>query len=185
MLRSTPEMSHTSSLHGDGINFSLFHFLWNKTCHRRQTDHLSKSSNNKRSLDKKYEFNSKLSDLRIPDTIILQFGQPLHWYFTSENRGQTPTILRKRKQNLTVDKIEEVFVSKAKRDGIRVEENRDVLAYFISSTFSEDPDGNIASVIEYFDFEALRKCSLFHSFVALLFSIYCCQQTFNTSILFF
>lgn len=146
-------MSHSSSLHSDGINFSFFHFLWNKATQKNKNlKNDSVSDNDHSSKDKNTGY------IRIPDTIIFQFGQPLHWYFTSENRGQ-PTILRKRKQNLTVDKIEEVFLSKAKREGLIVGEGggSDIVAYFISSVVSEERGGNNPADIEYFDWNGLRK----------------------------
>ena len=147
-------MAHASSLHSDGINFPLFHYLWNKTSsYRRLQEHSDL---------KKTKLSGQLNsgnNIRIPDTVIFQFGQPLHWYFTSENRGQQPTILRKRKQNLSVDKIEEVFLSKGKREGLCIEkgEGSDILAYFISSAASEDRGGSLSSNIEYFDGEGLRE----------------------------
>jgi hypothetical protein len=73
------------------------------------------------------------SILRVPDTVVFLFGQPHEWYFTSKNGGphkNKTTILRKKRVNLTVANIEEVFLTKsASRD---VGED-DVVAYFISS----------------------------------------------------
>ena len=71
--------------------------------------------------------------LRVPDTVIFLFGQPHEWYFTSKNGGpdkNKTTILRKRRANLTVANIEEVFLSKAASRGVG---DDDVVAYFISS----------------------------------------------------
>jgi len=148
-------MSHASSLQGNGINFTLFHSLWNKSSHQNEK---AKKSTKDEAENFRSHYNHDV--IRIPDTIIFQFGQPLHWYFTSENRGQ-PTILRKRKQNLTVDKIEESFLAKGKREGLSLakEEGNDIIAYFISANISEDSCASTSSHIEYFASNGLREFS--------------------------
>eukprot|EP00590_Aulacoseira_subarctica_P008390 CAMPEP_0172414782 /NCGR_PEP_ID=MMETSP1064-20121228/1402_1 /TAXON_ID=202472 /ORGANISM="Aulacoseira subarctica , Strain CCAP 1002/5" /LENGTH=638 /DNA_ID=CAMNT_0013151603 /DNA_START=225 /DNA_END=2144 /DNA_ORIENTATION=- len=107
-------------LNGDGIGVSLFHALWSKT----GTD-------------------AKPSLFRIPDTVIFQLGQPSHWYFT----GIDGIILRKRKQNLTVERIEKEL---AKQE-CPAESN--VIAYFIETTTNEKVR---LSSIEYFDSKSLH-----------------------------
>lgn len=142
------------SLNSDGINFALFHLLWNKQkSHQKeqqQQDQLGEGENSDSDTDNG-------GGVRIPDSVIFQFGQPLFWYFTSHSnnngnpcqKGQQKkrrgrksarkcTILRKRKPNLTIDKIEDVFLDKARRDGFITNNERpkqqssDVVAYFIS-----------------------------------------------------
>ena len=72
--------------------------------------------------------------------MIFQFGQPLQWYFTSGRGGggrrgnrSSPTILRKRKQNLTVERIEEVFCGGGASSTGGAGDRSDVVAYFIAS----------------------------------------------------
>ena len=56
--------------------------------------------------------------LRMPDTIVYKFGQPVHWYFTSVS-GK---LKKKNKQNLANVRIEEVFNKK----------NSELVAYYMS-----------------------------------------------------
>ncbi len=74
----------TQGLHGDGVNDSLFHHLWQK-------DELN--------------FGPAIN---IPDTIIYKFGQPVQWYFT----GIDGKVKRKHKQNLVNVRIEEAMTKK-------------------------------------------------------------------------
>ena len=107
-------------LEGDGINASFFHLLWNK-------DNASASSSSTTTAQPP-------PPLRVPDTVVFQYGQPLYWYFTSKRGGKdgkTVTILRKRKQNVTIEKIEELFLKKASTRGVLGD--HDVVAYFIAS----------------------------------------------------
>jgi hypothetical protein len=134
-------MSQLEALHGDGVkvNFALFHLLW------------SKSSSN----------DDSQAPLRVPDTVVFLFGLPHQWYFTTKNGGSSrdqTMILRKRKTNLTLENIEEVFLDKASSRGTVGED--DVVAYFI------EQGGTESARIEYFNPRSLRK-KLFDS---LLFS---------------
>ena len=107
-------------LEGDGINASFFHLLWNK-------DNASAASSSTTTAQPP-------PPLRIPDTVVFQYGQPLYWYFTSKRGGKdgkTVTILRKRKQNVTIEKIEELYLKKAATRGVLGD--HDVVAYFIAS----------------------------------------------------
>lgn len=115
-----------ASLEGDGINASFFHLLWNKD--NAPTSSSSMSTNTTTNTT------APPPPLRIPDTVVFQYGQPLHWYFTSKRGGKdgkTVTILRKRKQNVTIEKIEELFLKKASTRGVLGD--HDVVAYFIAS----------------------------------------------------
>lgn len=84
------------SLNGDGINFAFFDNVWSNN---------RNSGNQKQSKDHGSKRKANIS-ISVPDTVIFQLGQPLQWYFTSD-RGRQPTILRKKKQNLTAEKVEE------------------------------------------------------------------------------
>jgi len=102
--------------------------------------------------------------LRVPDTVVFLFGQPHQWYFTSNNGGpdrDKTTILRKRRSNLTLANIEEVFLNKAGEVG-----EDDVVAYFIAITAeghtsidasSAAIENETLSSIEYFNKKSLRK----------------------------
>jgi hypothetical protein len=109
--------------------------------------------------------------LRVPDTVVFLFGQPHQWYFTSNNGGpdrDKTTILRKRRSNLTLANIEEVFLNKAGEVG-----DDDVVAYFIGANGDNDAitaeghtsidassaavDNETLSSIEYFNKKSLRK----------------------------
>ena len=138
----------------------FFRILWNVT-----------SSSNGTTLDKS-------PVLRLPDTVVFLFGQPHEWYFTSKNGGPNKdrtTILKKRKANLTLNNIEEVFLTKAaapsKRKKKAVKDNA-IVAYFISSGGLESEvsdvgddvtlrhqsqDGEVGYDIEYFDRQSLRE----------------------------
>ena len=72
------------SLHGDGVNDSLFHHIWQK-------DELNFGPT-----------------VNIPDTIIYKFGQPVQWYFS----GMDGKVKRKHKQNLVNVRIEEAMTKK-------------------------------------------------------------------------
>ena len=115
------------SLHGDGIRFAFFHHLWSKN--RAEVE-----GNNNQSQTRNKKSNRSHLPLRIPDTVIFRLGQPLQWYFTSE-RGNKVTILRKRKRNISVEKIEEEFLRKIKSaNNGWLDPKNDIVAYFIAST---------------------------------------------------
>jgi hypothetical protein len=158
-------MTDPRALHGDGINFDFFNLLWGKSDDgARQIVGLSSAGQGG-------EPGKTYSILRVPDTVVFLFGQPHQWYFTSRNGGShknKTTILRKKRVNLTLANIEEVFLTKsASRD---VGED-DVVAYFISS--KGDGTEQLASLdacnavaddatscnIEYFSEQALSKLS--------------------------
>ena len=106
------------SLHGDGINPSLFRAIWTK----------SKNS-------------ALCKDFYVADTIVFLLGQPIHWYFT----GIDGSILRKRKQNLVIERIEESFLKK----GDHLDD--DISASFLSTDTEERERGGGCTSIEYFD----------------------------------
>jgi len=114
----------TPSIEGDGINFTFFRNLWHKN-----------KNEDKRSPCKNYckRKNVVIDPIRLPDTVIFQLGQPLQWYFTSERGGQ-PIILRKRKQNVNIEKIEEEFLKKGKISNNGYLSQNDIIAYFIASS---------------------------------------------------
>ena len=115
------------SIQGDGINIAFFQQLWQKN----RNDNIS--SNKCQSA--RHRFTTAVPQripLRLPDTVIFQLGQPLQWYFTSE-RGEGPSILRKRRQNVTVEKIEEVFLKRARVSNKGFLHENDIVAYFIAS----------------------------------------------------
>lgn len=129
-------MSH--ALAGDGINFSFFNLLW------------SKSNND--------DSDSRSPLLRVPDTVIFLFGLPHQWYFTSKNGGPNrdqTMILRKRKTNLTLENIEEVFLDKASSRGAVRDD--DIVAYFIEQGQGGTESGASCSNIEYFGPRSLRE----------------------------
>ncbi len=113
------------SIQGDGINIAFFQQLWQK------------NRNEVRDCQE-HEVSSSTADtgdstpLRLPDTVIFQLGQPLQWFFTSE-RGGRPAILRKRRQNVNVEKVEEVFLKKAKAFNKGFLHEDGIVAYFIAS----------------------------------------------------
>eukprot|EP00956_Cyclotella_meneghiniana_P001067 scaffold1261_cov50-Cyclotella_meneghiniana.AAC.8 len=118
-LRSEEEMAQAHALHADGINFAFFDLLWSKC-----SSEVKVSSS---------EIKSSPT-LRVPDTVLFLFGLPHQWYFTSKNGGphrDHTTILRKRRANLTLENIIEVFLTKASSRGIVGDD--EVVAYFISS----------------------------------------------------
>lgn len=179
-------MADPNALHGDGINFPFFNLLWNKTSSedcgsKRQAKSLGDSDvqNKSHSVGKKGDGSKQAPVLRVPDTVVFLFGQPHQWYFTSKNGGpdkNKTTILRKRRGNLTLANIEEVFLTKASSRGDVKDE--DIVAYFISSkggdvgtSTEEDDHDQVARLdvcsntvddaascnIEYFNRNTLRK----------------------------
>ncbi|KAL7452816.1 hypothetical protein ACHAWC_004535 [Mediolabrus comicus] len=120
-------------LHGDGVSFSFFQLLWSK---------------------EKEKKNESEVPMRIPDTVIFQFGVPNVWFFTSKNGGPNrdqTKIMRKRKTNLTIAHIEEVFLDKASSRGTVGDD--DVVAYFIEQRQgnTEQDDASSFCNIEYFN----------------------------------
>ena len=160
------------SLQGDGVRFTFFDYLWNKN-RGENKDNVSKANETRASAL------SSSTQIRVPDTVIFRLGQPLQWYFTKERGGET-SILRKRKKNVNVEKIEEVFLKKilSTKKGC-LDPKNDIVAYFISSkecsslnrqgsfddrTTNEgisdskvDTPCNNTGDIEYFNKEGLRK----------------------------
>ena len=150
---ATKTMTQAEALDGDGINFAFFDLLW------------SKCSSNERLAS------SEPPILRVPDTLLFLHGQPHQWYFTSKNGGphkNKTCILRKKKTNLNLENIQEVFLTKASSKGEVGDE--EVVAYFISletemtgdSKASFDAldiagDNDMACSIEYFDKNTLRE----------------------------
>jgi hypothetical protein len=148
--------TNSNALNGDGINFAFFDLLWSKFSNEEQTRADA----------------SKSPILRVPDTVLFLFGIPHQWYFTSKNGGphrDKTSILRKRKANLTLENIEQVFLTKA--SSLRGGASDDgVVAYFISSKPDSTGDELNASLdacnavvdnemscnIEYFNKESLR-----------------------------
>jgi hypothetical protein len=127
-------------LQGDGIKFSFFHYLWMKN--RGQ---LKEFGTKKFQSIQKGNWKVKSTQIRLPDTVIFRLGQPLQWYFTSERGGQ-PSLLRKRKQNLNVEKIENVFIKKARNvNKDWLDSNNDILAYFISSSNASGHTAHLGS----------------------------------------
>jgi hypothetical protein len=116
-------------LQGDGIKISFFHYLWMKN--RGHNKEYEKGCREEAPPRK----NSNCTpQLRLPDTVIFRLGRPWQWYFTSE-RGGHPSILRKRKQNLNVEKVQEIFLRKGRAANKGwLDSHNDVIAYFISSS---------------------------------------------------
>ena len=175
-------MSIHGSLEGDGISFPIFNLLWMKSPQKNQESKLvHQQKENDERQKKTYQakndrsharlhhssiiktnssFPEKVNyatQIRIPDTVLFQFGQALHWYFTSEKRKKA-TILRKRKSNVTVKKIEERFLSVFQAEN-------EIVAYFISKGEEKEENGardseidkrGVAS-IEYFDKRGLSE----------------------------
>ena len=142
-------MTKPSDLHGDGINFAFFEILWSKC-----------------SCEEESSCENKAPILRIPDTVIFLFGLPHQWYFTSKHGGphrNKTNILRKRRANLTLENIEQAFLTKAFSCG-EVGDDK-VIAYFISSkpvnsnvgVHNAVLDNEMSCEIEYFNKESLRK----------------------------
>lgn len=94
-------------LEGDGLIENLYYYLWSKD-----------------------EFN-RGPKLCIPDTVIYEFSQPVHWFFTSSN-GQ---IKRKSKVNLTTHKIE----YEMSKNSI----GSQIIAYFINKIADEGKSSQI------------------------------------------
>jgi len=152
-------MAQAHALHADGINFAFFDLLWSKC-----SSEVKVSSS---------EIKSSPT-LRVPDTVLFLFGLPHQWYFTSKNGGphrDHTTILRKRRANLTLENIIEVFLTKASSRGIVGDD--EVVAYFISSkteaaatnnglnasldAYDAVVDNEMACSIEYFNKKTLRE----------------------------
>jgi len=94
-----------TSIIGDGVREDIFYLLWKKES----------------------PFNESLS-INIPDTVIFRKGSPSQWYFTTEQG----VLLRKKKNNLTMENIIQGFTQKAKRD--------DIVAYFVAMDEREYSD---------------------------------------------
>jgi hypothetical protein len=162
------------ALHGDGVNFAFFNLLWSKgdDGDRKKEAPVEPSGDDNRFSSRgriggmtkgKGEVHNP-TILRVPDTVVFLFGQPHQWYFTSNNGGpdrDKTTILRKRRSNLTLANIEEVFLNKAGEVG-----EDDVVAYFIAITAeghtsidasSAAIENETLSSIEYFNKKSLRK----------------------------
>jgi hypothetical protein len=143
----------SSNLEGDGIHPDFFHRLWIKNHNLEQENFDDKSRNL-----------SSQFDIRIPDTVIFRLGQPLNWYFTNE-RNNRATILKKRKRNLNIEKIEQVFLRKAKSSFGENVSDHAIIAYFIASKESTSRNRvkngldyeTVSCDIEYFDRQGLRK----------------------------
>lgn len=145
--------------------------LWNKNSNEDDPDGYRQAKPpDIGSKNRRHSANAKLSSptpiLRVPDTVVFLFGQPHQWYFTSKNGGpdkNKTTILRKRRGNLTLANIEEVFLNKTASRGEVGDD--DVVAYFISSKIdgkeadqhasldacSAVVDNEISCNIEYFN----------------------------------
>ena len=155
-------MAQAHALHADGINFAFFDLLWSKC-----SSEVKVSSS---------EIKSSPT-LRVPDTVLFLFGLPHQWYFTSKNGGphrDHTTILRKRRANLTLENIIEVFLTKASSRGVVGDD--EVVAYFISSkteaaatnnglnasldAYDAVVDNEMACSIEYFNKKTLREIHL-------------------------
>jgi len=80
--------------------------------------------------------------LRMPDTIVYKFGQPVHWYFTSVS-GK---LKKKNKQNLANVRIEEVFNKR----------NSELVAYYMSEVAVQGRAEKVTA-IEYFDRRGLHE----------------------------
>jgi hypothetical protein len=143
----------SSNLEGDGIHPDFFHRLWIKHRNFEQDNY-----------DDKRRDSSSQVDIRIPDTVIFRLGQPLHWYFTNERNRRT-SILRKRKRNLNVEKIEQVFLRKANGSLDGNVDDHTIVAYFVASKESTSRnrvqnglnDETTSCDIEYFNKQGLRK----------------------------
>lgn len=169
------------ALHGDGINFAFYNLLWSKSEDSSGSRGAAEKTpvatiddpldSRRRVVSAKSNRGRNLNPiiLRVPDTVVFLFGQPHQWYFTSNNGGpdrDKTTILRKRRSNLTLANIEEVFLNKAGEVG-----EDDVVAYFIGNSEENDMEectsnhlcsvegiGNEAlSYIKYFNKKSLRK----------------------------
>jgi hypothetical protein len=159
----------SSNLEGDGIHPDFFHRLWIKNRNEEQENNDNKSRG----------LCSQL-DIRIPDTVIFRLGQPLNWYFTNERNKRT-SILKKRKRNLNVEKIEQVFLRKANSSFGREVNDHVIVAYFVASKecTSRNRVQNGLNVdtetcdIEYFNRQGLRKYFMFKTFLCTLLRVIC------------
>jgi len=102
----------SSDLAGDGISLAFFELLW-----------------------KKAEDESSPLKLRLPDTVLISHGVPSQYFFTSTKQCKdgNPVILRKRKQNVTLDNIFDNFCRKSSTGSHVKEGEHEVVAYFIAS----------------------------------------------------
>ena len=142
------------SLEGDGIRFDFFRQLWNnETSDGKELEACVKEGRS-----------SKITppQIRLPDTVTFRLGQPLQWYFTSE-RAKKATILRKRKRNIKVENVEEVFLRKNRSAKKRALDSNDIVAYFIASGDTDHQERDASCNIEYFNQEALRKCRSYNT----------------------
>ena len=80
--------------------------------------------------------------LRMPDTIVYKFGQPVHWYFTSVS-GK---LKKKNKQNLANVRIEEVFNKR----------NSELVAYYMSEMAVQGRREKVTA-IQYFDRRGMHE----------------------------
>ena len=180
-------------MHGDGINFTLFHLLWLKQRPMDQEKDVPYKSQNGFDFESKssikcedaivsanlqesepFFFDKKKhkTSLRIPDTVIFHFGQPVQWYFTSQKKKGV-TILRKRKHNLTIEKIEEVFIQKTKLKNNGWVDKNEIVAYFVTNNdctsthnLGDKCDDESTAIeglcnIEYFDKDSLCEYEYF------------------------
>ena len=104
---------------GDGLLEEVFHLLWHKTGTTQSSEQLA-----------------------IPDTVVLKYGQPVAWYFTSVDG----TIKRKSKVNLTFARIQELFTARPSRSGIAA-----------TYTYNDRQSGLIKCVIEHLDAPGLAN----------------------------
>lgn len=149
----------SSSLQGDGIHPDFFHHLWLQN--RNDED---KNDSDRFRLGE----TSSRCCIRIPDTVTFRLGQPLQWYFINE-RNQRISILKKRKKNLSVEKIEQVFLRKARASVGEHLTEHDIVAYFVAS--SECTSRNraengvcnetISCDVEYLNAEQLRESYIY------------------------
>ena len=161
----------SNALHGDGLNFPFFNLLWSKDSGGNDGDLQSDERNISGSKQ------SSSPPIRVPDTVVFLFGQPHQWYFTSKQDKQKTTVLRKRRANLTLANIEEVFLRKAGSRGEVGDD--DVVAYFIECSNGDEAemvdekkrenrnasldacstviDNEVACNIEYLNKKTLRK----------------------------
>jgi hypothetical protein len=104
---------------GDGLLEEVFHLLWHKTGTISSSEQLA-----------------------IPDTVVIKYGQPVAWYFTSIDG----TIKRKSKTNLTFNRIYETFISRPSRSGL-------VATY----VYNDRQSGLIKCVVEHLDAPGLAN----------------------------
>jgi hypothetical protein len=117
--------SKSEELQGDGVRTALYHSLWDE---KDKGDPQAK--------------------IYIPDTILIQSGALVDWYFT----GVKGSVLRKRTSNTTVEQIERCFKKKS-------HDATELVAYFISMSSSSSSTGenNKSDIVEYMSSEGLNK----------------------------